>query len=812
MSNPNSDILLLNTFYDKEMDRFYYVYRNTKTGVKGYKFIDKPKIPIYKLKSEYPTPEYFKEYELATKLDKFDVSYKWRIFDLARINKYDSFTQDLKNKRVKPHDIFLDKTLYGADIDLRDWFIMGYMDSMGHTDENGKMVYPDQIPIRNIHRGYFDIETDIKVSPNREEQPIYMISYVDNVSNTCYVWNLINPEYNKQDWVMKNEEQFIQGVSDNLFTELSKSHPDKGSKEYKTFFKIISSMKYKLLWYTDEKKLLLDTYQFMFRHAKPDYLYAFNASYDVSQTEMRANVLGIKPEELWCDPNMGSNYVNMNYRDATFKPSKRRHNFECASTTKILDMMITYYAIRSQKDYPTYNLDDTAQRETKFKKVSYGHICNHISELPYSDFAYCLEYNIRDTLLLYMIDEITDDTTSLLTKKYIARTEFDRMFVPMSAVSNVWFHMCRREGQILSNEINKYLHKIEVEVVDYLKNADEDLYEIIMSLFAGGDVSGGLCTEPNKFVGEGLNIIPGMKNSKVLGDTGDEDAASMYPNNIITGNITKSTLVGKIVDIDKGGVDNDTVIDFTLSLVNRDAISIGSHFGLPNAEQLYGMVLNKTPNTHKTADVRNTIIDFNTAEKIKLYNLLSTLDKNKLNSKDKESGDYQSSRSFVVNRNGYSQIRVLSTCVSYKLKYNNLFDYLNIPEDMDFAYITGRKTLTDNENYTTHVKPKRTLDVSSLVLLHRGSIEKDVIRKVANELHLSHRIYTGYNGVYIDAHARLIPILDTNSDFQIEVYKDPVAHWLYFVRLKHSVEVLINKIPDVLEIVQDIRVIDYQTV
>lgn len=808
VSKPSvKDILLLNSFYDKDKDRFYYVYKDTKTGIKKHNFVNKPKIPIYKLKPEIEPPEYFKEYEKLENLNKHEVSYKYRIFDIARVNKYDSFAMDLKNKKVKAHDVFLDKTLYGADIDLRDWFLMNYMDSLADTNPDGSKDYKDEVPIRNIHCGYFDIETDIKVSPNREEQPIYMLSYIDAKSNRCLVWNLINPEYNNQEWVMKNEEKFAQRVATNLYNELCTIYPDKNSKEFKIFYEILSNLTYEFYWYTDERQMLIESYQFMMRHAKPDFLYAFNTSYDVSQTEMRAEKLGIHPRDLWCDPEFDSDYVWMNYKDQTFKPSKRRHNFESASSVKILDMMISFYAIRSLKDFPTYNLSDTAQRVTGFKKVDYGHICGHISELPYADYAYCLEYNIRDTLLLYLIDVITDDTTALLTKKFIARTEFDRMLVPMSSVSNVWFHMCRRKDQILSNDINKYLHKIEGDVVDYLKDADEELYEIIMSLYAGGDVSGGLCTEPNKFIGEGMEVIPGMVNHKVVEDTGDEDAASMYPNNIITGNITKSTLVGKITNLNDSTNESE-IIDFTLALINRDAISIGVYFGLPNAEQIYEGILGLGPVYPKKKEAPKYVIPMNTKDKNTLFKILSSIDTTKLNGKDREAGDYQTTKSFVISKEEYSRISMMNTCVSYKLRNNSLFEVMEIPEDIDFAYIKNKKDPIENDNYIEYVKPKNILNVNELQVLRTGILDKTEVHNVANEYYLTSRLNLG-DGLFIDGHSKLIAILDSDVDIKYTVYTDPLADWLFFVRLEHEIPLTIRGATDYLELMQDLRVIKY---
>ncbi|MFW6312205.1 MAG: hypothetical protein ACOC1K_08245, partial [Nanoarchaeota archaeon] len=241
-------------------------------------------------------------------------------------------------------------------------------------------------------------------------------------------------------------------------------------------------------------------------------------------------------------------YFNM--RDNTFPPEERKHNYECASYTKIMDMFITYHAIRSASSFTSYKLDTVAKDNLGVGKLDYSHICSHIGDLPYRDFITTTKYNIRDVLVMPFIEDVTQDTKTMVSKRFTTRTEYDQLFTSMAQVMNAFFHMGERNGQILSNEVNKLLLKLSNKQIEILKENDRVTYDIIMSIKNGDRIQGGLCTDPNKVSRKGLEILPILNNKKMFKTVIDADASSMYPNNLISHNITKTTLVGKLIWIE----------------------------------------------------------------------------------------------------------------------------------------------------------------------------------------------------------------------------------------------------------------------
>lgn len=554
MSNEN--MLLLNNYFDRNKNRHHILMKNVDTEEKKVYKINNPTIPIYKVKDDVEVPDYFMEYRDIEDLEKHDVSYRWREWDLARLIGYDGFTNDVRKKHIKKEQIYLDKRLFGADVRLTDRTIMDYLDSMGKEDKEGNITYPDEPPIKNLHIGFFDLEWDIRIDSDDEaDYPIYLMTYFDSKENVCHTFYLEDKNYKYQDKLLKDKghKKFIKELKKELeedFSKLSLKNAKEEQQVKETIFKRLDNIKYELKSYSSEQRMIRDFYKMIIRDYMPDFLYAYNTSADIGQTLNRCDKLNIKPSSIFCHPDVGD-YVDFRIRDNTFPPEDRKHNYECASYTKIMDMFITYHAIRGASSFTSYKLDTVAKDNLGVGKLDYSHICDHIGDLPYRDFYTTTKYNIRDVLVMPFIEDVTQDTKTMVSKRFTTRTEYDQLFTSMAQVMNAFFHMGERNGQILSNEVNKLLLKLSDKQVEILKEEDRVTYDIIMSIKNGDRIQGGLCTDPNKVTRKGIKLLPLLNNKKVFETVIDADASSMYPNNLISHNITKTTLVGKLIWIDE---------------------------------------------------------------------------------------------------------------------------------------------------------------------------------------------------------------------------------------------------------------------
>lgn len=552
----DNNILLLNSFFDQRKNKLYMVLKDVEKDKKFVKVEENPHVPVYITKNDVEVPNYFKEYRHEDELEKKNVSYRFREWEIARaLPEYDSFTDDVRNGNIDKEEIYLDKRVFGGDININDRIIMDYLDNLSY-EEDGETVYPDNPPIDNIHLGFFDLEWDVKYSKNNEifdgSNPIYLMTYVDAKYNECHTYYLYNDDYNRQEEIIDDTSGFVKDLENKLndYFDNIQGKNSKTTQQIKdNIFSRLGDFKYTVKGFEDEVEMIESFYKMIFHKKKPDFLYAYNGSADIEQTEKRCKRLGIDMKEIFNHPDVDGDYLYFNYWDDTFKPAERRHNYDCASYTKILDMMITYFGIRGFQTFSKYSLEATASREIGVGKLDYSHICDDMLGLPYKDFVVTTQYNIIDVLVMVFIEDMIEDTKTLLSKKFITRTNFDRIFVSTPTVMNTFYHIGERNGKIFSNSINRLLLGLSKREIEYLKEEDRTTYDIIQSILNADSIEGGLCTDPNLVIKEGRQLISKLKNTKLHFSVIDADASSMYPNNIITGNMSKSTLVGKIIGL-----------------------------------------------------------------------------------------------------------------------------------------------------------------------------------------------------------------------------------------------------------------------
>ena len=699
--------LYYNSYYDDRDDKLYMYMTDVDTNEKFCNVINAPRYDIY----QYTKPtNIYEEYILKEDTITHNISYKWREYDMARILGIRNFAELVKKKIIKRSNVFLNKQLFGTDLDIKDYQIMRYTDKFKYDidPKTGYKVYDDAPPIRNIHIGYLDIETDIKVSDDRNEQPIYMITYVDGRSNICYTYYLKNDEYNGIEELQKNPTKIKDNMERLLREDIAKiSFPDDNIKEgliKKIITGIVAKMKYIVVPFDEEAEMIKKMWQMVMREYKPYFLLIFNAEYDISQTQMRAAALGIDEKELFTCPEIGD-YVVFDYSDKTFNPGKRRHNYDCASYTKIVDSMNLHYQIRAAESFESHNLSDTGERNIGFRKLGYGHICDHIMHLPYKDFITTYMYNVRDVLLMVFLEAVLRDVEFMISVRFLSRTEYDRVFVPLTSVINSFYHIALRNDKIMQPNINKHLAKLDKRVLEELKETDPVTYKLAMAIQNREPVPGGLCSIPSNFIGEGKIDMLSFMSSDVATDIVDEDAESMYPNNTITSLISKSRLFGRIAGIN--GVTLETVRDvqkYILAIINKDWINIGALFyNLPTLneilETLRGFVSGKPKvDLRVKLDKVDKIIP-ETKKFKELDKILSKLLRPKVNQNDED----VERNMYLLSKEPTSHISYYGTLVSATLKKNNepisMFDYLGIDSDKigtDFVLVDKKNKIVDN--------------------------------------------------------------------------------------------------------------------
>lgn len=155
------------------------------------------------------------------------------------------------------------------------------------------------------------------------------------------------------------------------------------------------------------------------------------------------------------------------------------------------------------KNRDSYRLDNIAQIELGERKIDYGNM--HIADLAEKNWQLFVEYNIHDVFLLQRLDEELKYIDLLRMLAYIGLTTFEAAMGAVAVINGAAAIRARHRGQ---------------KIATFIRNADTG-------------------KNPGAFVGEPQG---GFQEYVV-----SFDANSLYPNLMISLNMSPETKVGKII-------------------------------------------------------------------------------------------------------------------------------------------------------------------------------------------------------------------------------------------------------------------------
>lgn len=824
MAKDNT-LLYYDSFYNREKDVMKLKMMNPDTGELSIVKVRKPKVPIYRLKAGVPVPQYYVETQNLENLDVAMVNYKWRPYEIAKfINNYHTFKSAVQQKKMKMNEIYLDRRCIGSDKSLEDLTIMQYLDSLGHTTTMQEIeVYPtrdnsfveqfvrpqdkpemkpikktvavdeydDVPPIRNLHKGFYDIETDIRNTDERCKQPITCSTYIDDKHRVAEVFAMKRSDFKGQKDIIDNPDKFIKDAKSAIIDMINASTLKGKAREklLPKFIKFIEDMTVNIHWFNSEATMIRKSWKTMTQDYKPQFLGIYNAKYDIGQTEMRADELGIDKSKLFCHPDVGDQYIFNNTNESP-KAKERRHDYLTESYTKIIDTQITYFGLRPQDGLESESLDSVAKFENGFGKQDYSHITDYIGHFPYLDFRTYLIYNIMDVAVMIFLEMKTADIESLLTKRFIVRSEYARVFSPMNNVTNTMYHVCRRQGYILSNGVNKFILSDDSRMrdADAVVSASYDLLKDRLS------IPGGLCSDPNLYKRVSAPILPGLENLKYAKKLLDADAVSMYPKIIEHTNVAKDAVGGRVVNIKNAeGKKVCTPEEAVISLIMKSPFEIGNKFlGLPNPSDIMRMCdddLPKLPDLSKKAKIVIPTVSVNTTNKKVselLRKALSSLDNTKYDASDIKAGDYNTGKHFhIYNNDSIMKINGSKYVIKYipNEGHPNMNEIFGIAPNTD-AYLKYAKNVYSNA-IDMYTKPKD-YTYSEDDVIYNGRVDEDILYKLSNDKYnlISYIVNTIDGDKRIDMSARthvlssgVVNMKITNDDMFIFNYTIPCSKY-----------------------------------
>ena len=702
----NENVLLLQTSFDRFNDVAYVTIKNIKTGIKELIKLESPRVPVYFANKELNITNYRENIRIE---DCYVVwcNYRYRQWDIARELGMDDFTKKVRSGALKPNDVYLSKRLFLADVSLEDLIVRDYVMYFIKPTDDG--LFSINLPIIDrFHIGALDIETDILISDNREEQPINVITYIDDKTLKGYTVFTKNENYSGQDKVIADLEGFKQKVKDVFITtcdeiDIAEDNPKKkASKEAdlkKLMLEMIDKLDLEIKVVDDEVDMIKDVNNYVFNKANPDFLYIFNAKYDISQQQMRAKTLGFDFDTLFKFKDVDP-FTNYRMDDERIDPAKRSHHYYSSNPTKILDQMLVYYQLRRSKEFSKWNLDATVQREAGRGKLNYSHICNYIGDLPYKDYETFLIYNIIDVFVMLILDRITNDTTAQVYTRFNLACDWGNIASPLKRTTSIFDTFSFMQGIVPSNENNKLLLGLTGKQIESIKDKDHNLFKMVSQLKAANTekpednpyrIKGGLVTSPNLInpkikPSDDVYQIP-IKTYNKLINCADLDATAMYPSNTEVNNASKSTLIGVM-----NKVDDKTYPELSqklaLSILNENLMSIGNlFFNLPSSEDLINDYYKIEHVYKKRTEINDTFIQYDSFNinpdkvGINIIKMYSSLYNTNYKDKDVEAGTPSRNKLILSSSSNYIKFSYYGTKIELNLTEGNFNDYIKPSKD-----------------------------------------------------------------------------------------------------------------------------------
>lgn len=623
------DSLLLHSYYDKDNDILCVVVKSATTGKKTIHNISEPLVPVYIINKDIPLKHY-RDHAHLDEVTTYWVPEKYRVFSIAQILGIPNFADRVKNGSMSINDVYLHKRVVGSDKPITDLVMRSYVEEFTEQSAEGyPVINPPEYD--NFHLGALDIETDVKVCPGdihdmdaRRKQPINVITYIDNQSWVIRTIALRNKEYKGQREI-ENDMNLFEADLKHLIRENIKNifsdDPSISKKTRDEVFNIINpvvdKLKLDLTFTNSERSLIKDINKYIFDEVNPDYLYIYNAEYDIHQQKLRCEELNVPFEKLFKYKEL-KECIDFRYeqRGEYKTPNKRIQTYCLNNPTKIIDQMLLYYQLRSSRTFAKYSLDATANREIGTAKLNWSNIVSAFEDLVYEDYRSFLMYNIIDVLIMLLLDKVTFDTFTAVYKRFNMVTEWERLGKPMARTTNTMDYFSYKQNYITANEINPLLERSTPEMKNKLLKTNPGLSRVIQMLekaFSNSKIKdktkrdpsavvpGGLVSSPNKISSKIKNTSLfgslAVKNYNKQGMSADNDATSMYPNNNVVNNASKATLYGVIQKIDNIE-ENNISQKLAMGVINDNKSTLGHYlYNLPTAEDL----LSKYKNVNKVA-------------------------------------------------------------------------------------------------------------------------------------------------------------------------------------------------------------------
>lgn len=543
-------------------DYINIVYRDLTTNEKKLFTIQDPMYEIYTVKPEHRNFKKPRDFLEREKLEEHVIKYKDRFNEMAKIiaeetgsNKWIDFVKTAKGYKDK-RMLFLYPYILGADVSIEAYYISRWVRELSNDVPKKPTCF-----FLDIEVNQKDYEGDIA---KHGECPIDAVTLIDNETKLSHTFLYKTPD-NPQ-------------IDEFLTPEKKKEFNEKARIMFEDFDDIVD---YKCYMFDSELEMLHQLFV-LIHNLKRDFGMIWNGcGFDFPYFIDRFKKLGVDPRKYICHSDFPTTTLYAFDDTQTFDFERKRSFISVSSYTHWIDQLIQYASLRkSQGSMKKYNLDTVAQNEKVGSKIDHADIGN-FSVFSYNNYMLYVLYNIKDVLLQYGIDKKVDDMNRYWSMCMNNSSPYKDGLKQTVTLRWMLYDALKYDyDMILGNNVN-FMNVDDTPKDDDDEDEDDDSFE------------GAINSDPELNENVGLALF-GVRSKYLYGDAIDFDFSAMYPNIIVTFNIFKTTMIGKLIieNVEaKLSYDEDAGKEFVEDMIAGDAIHTGHKwFNLPDVDEMTRLI------------------------------------------------------------------------------------------------------------------------------------------------------------------------------------------------------------------------------
>ncbi len=532
------------------------------------RFIKDPKRSFYVTKSGLrSTYTEKKEWELVQNLDKYVVKDR----DLGN-EIFTALNGYRPRNYVNKRELVMNPYVYGADIGVDSLMIRKLTEDFKNSGKQRT----------SIKAGFFDTETSMLEGPRWPN-----LKLGDLLCATITDRNNVYTAIHKDFLFKKEGDQIVPGTVEEL-DAYSRKVFDEVEVTIGKKSQTVSSFGWNYHYYIAESRV--DMLKWLFDKVNQtdiDFLGVWNLDFDIKVILRTCEEADVNVADIFSPPEVPERLRYFRYvKDenmAVDHPTRRWHWVHSTGMTQFYDAAQLYSRLRIVDGFESnYRLDTILDKNIKKGKLKFTHLVDP-EKMSDQDWHRYMQSNHPYEYIIYnqfdcmglQIQEIKNaDVTGMVTLAADNATPLCNFNKQTRRAANEMYFECLEEGRVVGSAYN---------LIDNLDDAKlEELFEKLAK-------EGGAVLHTERTDGVGLPVIrqrPGFE-TYVSFNNNDIDLASIYPNVMITINISRETRISTIVVINGFSEYKTQMFVAMVISVNENAVPICTeYFNLPGYEEM----------------------------------------------------------------------------------------------------------------------------------------------------------------------------------------------------------------------------------